>query len=216
MELRTDEQSRVAALVSHPVMGKARRTNCASDGSGALPDLGAEPWCVLAHPAFRYYVRLGKIQTRVLADVAADWRVGRAAAVACLSPKYFGQYFISKVGVAFREWVHRARVLEAQRLLATRNLRVETLAARVGYVPRTFVRNFTRLVGLSPGTYRRRVEERLAEQRLAGTLPPQLSKNTATSGPTRSRGSVSGAQRLDGEETVSLRSLVLGTSEEVR
>lgn len=93
----------------------------------------------------------------VVADPASRWDLEAAAAIAVLSPKYFGEMFREKIGIGFPEFVHRVRIREAIRLLSRNNFPIAEVAERVGYRSvATFRRHFGRLVGMPPRVFQDR------------------------------------------------------------
>jgi len=73
-----------------------------------------------------------------------------------LSPKYFANLFSDTMGVGPIAYVNRRRVQRAKEMLATSELNVKEIAAKVGFAnPLYFSRQFGQIAGLSPTDYRR-------------------------------------------------------------
>ena len=95
--------------------------------------------------------------------------VGVAARVACLSEDYFSKLFKRSLGIGFTEYVARARVQWAQRLLLGSCKRISEVAYECGFesVPH-FNRQFKRVAGVAPKAFR------MAKWTPAVTLPLNL------------------------------------------
>jgi transcriptional regulator GlxA family with amidase domain len=73
-----------------------------------------------------------------------------------LPPRTLKRRFKAATGVSMIEYVQRLRIEGAKRLLEASDLPVDEVAARSGYAePAFFRRLFKRMVGLTPGAYRR-------------------------------------------------------------
>lgn len=82
-----------------------------------------------------------------LADIA-----GRAG----MSPRTVNRRFREQTGTTPLQWLHRARIRQAQHLLETTAHPVDRIAAQVGFgSPTAFRDRFKRQVGTSPHAYRR-------------------------------------------------------------
>jgi AraC family transcriptional regulator len=82
--------------------------------------------------------------------------VPELAAETFFSPFHFTRIFRRDTGVTPCQYLTAVRLFEAKRLLLNTSLSVADVACRVGYPGvGTFTTRFTRLVGVSPGLYRR-------------------------------------------------------------
>jgi AraC-like DNA-binding protein len=82
--------------------------------------------------------------------------VPELAADEFFSPFHFTRIFRRDTGVTPGQYLTAVRLFEAKRLLLTTSLSVAEVACRVGYPGvGTFTTRFTKLVGVSPGRYRR-------------------------------------------------------------
>jgi AraC-like DNA-binding protein len=102
------------------------------------------------------------------ADEAID--LDAMAAQGGLSPFHFLRLFGRVAGVTPHQYLVRARLRHAARLLADRTLPITSIAYDVGFGDLSnFVRTFRRAAGLSPRQFRRlaRADRRILEQRLA-------------------------------------------------
>lgn len=85
-----------------------------------------------------------------------DHTVAGLAARAGMSPRTFARRFQEETGSTPARWLNDQRVLEAQRLLETTDLTVESIASRVGFRNAATLRiHFQRLRLTSPKEYRR-------------------------------------------------------------
>lgn len=89
-------------------------------------------------------------------DVGAPWRVADLAERAGLSEKQFQRLTRRSLGLSPQQLVQRLRVEEAVRLMTTTNLSLGAISAECGFYDQSsFTRQFTKLLGLTPGAYRR-------------------------------------------------------------
>ena len=97
-----------------------------------------------------------KLALRLGADPAIVTPVKQMADMLGYQPAYFCRVFKRAVGEAPRDFVVRARVERAQRLLAQPGLAIRKVAERLGYRSAYFFsRQFKAKVGVSPSAYRR-------------------------------------------------------------
>jgi AraC-like DNA-binding protein len=90
-------------------------------------------------------------------DPTRRWSVSDLAREAAVSRSLFAERFAQLCGEPPMHYVARWRVLLATGPLRDRRDTVASIAASVGYLSvASFVRAFTRLIGVSPATYRRR------------------------------------------------------------
>ena len=72
-----------------------------------------------------------------------------------LAPSYFSRLFKEETGLSPREYVIRVRIAHAKFLLLNTSDSIEEIAARVGYQnSSTLIRQFHKIEGVSPLTYR--------------------------------------------------------------
>lgn len=84
----------------------------------------------------------------------------RVARAVHLSPAYLSHVFSREMGMTLTQFVTRLRIEAAKGLLATTDLTLTDVAARVGYADASyFCKLFKRYTQLSPGAYRRRAGE---------------------------------------------------------
>ena len=94
------------------------------------------------------------------ADPGRPWRLEELARAAAMSRTSFAEHFRTAAGVPPLTYLHRWRMLLAQRALRDGDVRVGSLAVELGYASDSaFSTAFKREVGESPLRYRYRVRE---------------------------------------------------------
>jgi AraC-like DNA-binding protein len=93
-----------------------------------------------------------------LAGLAVDecWRLslGEAASRAAMSERSFSRHFSAELGLSFRAWRQRARLIASLDLLASPRS-VKEIAATLGFGdPAAYVSSFKALMGCTPGEFR--------------------------------------------------------------
>ena len=107
------------------------------------------------HAAFTYYGRLQKVKQYVDQHFTENITVKMAADVACLEKKYFSNYFHTKTGVRFTDYVSRMRIDHAKKLMESQDTPISEIALVVGYRNlRTFERAFKKNTGITPMQFR--------------------------------------------------------------
>lgn len=98
-----------------------------------------------------------KVQHWLQATDAKDIALETLAEQAGLEERTFLRRFQKATGMTTREYSQRLRVGKAREMLQFSRLPVDSIAWEVGYSdPAAFRKIFTRIVGLTPGEYRRR------------------------------------------------------------
>lgn len=101
---------------------------------------------------------LSRVVDHVEAHLAGDVSLDRLAAVAGFSARHFLRLFRASTGLSPHQYLIRARVERAKTLLAGGELPLAQVAAAAGFAHQQHLaRHFGRLVGVSPGRYRRLV-----------------------------------------------------------
>ncbi|MDT0304212.1 GlxA family transcriptional regulator [Streptomonospora wellingtoniae] len=89
-------------------------------------------------------------------NLAADLTLADIAARAGTSTRTLIRRFREQTGTTPLQWLHRARIRQAQHLLETTRHSVERIGGQVGFgSPTAFRDRFKRTTGVSPHTYRR-------------------------------------------------------------
>jgi transcriptional regulator GlxA family with amidase domain len=89
-------------------------------------------------------------------NLGSDLALADIAAHAGTSTRTLIRRFREQTGTTPLQWLHRARVRQAQHLLETTHHSVERIGAQVGFgSPTAFRDRFKRTTGVSPHTYRR-------------------------------------------------------------
>lgn len=90
---------------------------------------------------------------RVRQNAGEGWSIGQAASVLGMSERTLNRHFQHQTGLSFREWVRRARLLEALDRLA-QGQPVLRVALELGYGSHSaFTVMFRRVMGISPSDY---------------------------------------------------------------
>lgn len=111
--------------------------------------------CALANPAIGTALKL------LHARPAEDWTVERLANEVAMSRSAFAAKFAELVGVPPLQYLTQWRMTEAARRLRESEESVAQVADRVGYAnAAAFMKAFTRVHGVGPGSYRRRYRRR--------------------------------------------------------
>jgi transcriptional regulator GlxA family with amidase domain len=89
-------------------------------------------------------------------NLARDLTLADIAAQSGTSTRTLIRRFRDQTGTTPLQWLHRARIRQAQHLLETTEHSVERIGGQVGFgSPTTFRDRFKRTTGVSPQTYRR-------------------------------------------------------------
>ncbi|MFD5987344.1 GlxA family transcriptional regulator [Streptomyces cyaneofuscatus] len=89
-------------------------------------------------------------------NLAAELTLADIASRAGMSTRTLMRRFREQTGTTPLQWLHRARIRQAQHLLETTDHSVERIGAQVGFgSPTAFRDRFRRTTGVSPRTYRR-------------------------------------------------------------
>ena len=108
------------------------------------------------HTAEKSHIR--QVQDYVLAHLDADLSVPRLAARARMSERNFARVFRAESGMTPAQFVEKARIDAARRLIEGKELPLKRLAADIGYANvDAFRRAFMRRVGVSLREYRRQL-----------------------------------------------------------
>lgn len=119
---------------------------------GGQSQFAAPVW---TKPAEQHAVRAA--QDLVIANPAADLRVGSLAAAINMSERHFTRLFAAEVGEPPAKFVERIRVEAARRCLEQDRTSVAAVARQCGFgTAETMRRSFLRRVGVAPDDYRRR------------------------------------------------------------
>ncbi|WP_274651331.1 AraC family transcriptional regulator [Paenibacillus humicola] len=85
-----------------------------------------------------------------------DLSLARLSDIFHMNPRYLSQLFKKEYGEKFIDYLVRIRVQRAQELLQETMEPVQDIAAKVGYLhPFSFIRVFKKVVGVTPGDYRK-------------------------------------------------------------
>jgi YesN/AraC family two-component response regulator len=87
-----------------------------------------------------------------LTDV--DLSLASVAESLYVSDSYLSRIFKEELGVNFFDYITQQRIKKAKELLATTDMNVNEIAAGVGMSVQSFIRNFKKYEGITPGKYR--------------------------------------------------------------
>ncbi|MER0484048.1 helix-turn-helix domain-containing protein [Streptomyces sp. Edi2] len=117
---------------------------------------GQAQFIVQPYPAAPRGSALEPLLTWLQDNLARDLTLADIAARADTSTRTLIRRFREQTGTTPLQWLHRARVRQAQHLLETTAHPVERIGAQVGFgSPTAFRDRFKRTTGVSPQTYRR-------------------------------------------------------------
>jgi AraC-like DNA-binding protein len=150
---------------------RARVTSRETDGD-QRPGL-----CALADPAIGTAMRL------IHARPAEEWTVERLAREVAMSRSAFSARFTELVGLPPLQYVTQWRMTEAARRLREGEESVASVAEQVGYAnAAAFMKAFSRVHGVGPGSYRRRSRARpgAGREQAPGAEPVEHEVGTAS------------------------------------
>lgn len=82
-----------------------------------------------------------------------------------VSPSYLGAMFRQQTGMYFNDYLAKARIDYAMKLLSTTDLKVKDIVEKCCFASQTyFNRSFKRFYGTSPANYRRNLKMRDLEE----------------------------------------------------
>jgi transcriptional regulator GlxA family with amidase domain len=103
--------------------------------------------------------RLGQLELWVLDNLERPLTVPELAARASMSARHFARRFTAEIGTTPAEYVARARVDAARRLLEETRLSLKEVATRCGFAEEQNLRRaFVKRLSVTPTDYRRRVQ----------------------------------------------------------
>ncbi|MFK7693280.1 helix-turn-helix domain-containing protein [Paenibacillus sp. HJGM_3] len=92
-----------------------------------------------------------------------------------MSPSYVSRYFKERTGRTLTDHLHEIRIGQAKRMLESNDISVKDIVQSIGYYDASsFIRKFKKEVGLTPGEYRKLLEQQQQQQQ----QQPQLSQQT--------------------------------------
>jgi transcriptional regulator GlxA family with amidase domain len=117
---------------------------------------GGQAQFIIHEPPTNDGTPVGRLMTWIEQNLLADLSLPVLARHAAMSVRTLSRHFRAQVGMTPAEWIARARVRRAERLLETTSLDVEHVAANCGFGSASVLRqHFAAIVGVSPVAYRR-------------------------------------------------------------
>ena len=102
--------------------------------------------------------RIELIISKIKAETAAPWDTPTLAALVNLSPSRFRHLFKQETGTSPAQYLRDFRLRKAEKMLRTTFLTVKQVLKQVGIASNThFVRDFRKMFGMTPTTYRRTI-----------------------------------------------------------
>ncbi len=102
------------------------------------------------------HASIGQLLTWIERNLCKDLSLPVIARQAAMSTRTLSRHFRAQIGTTPADWISRARIRRARRLLETTELTVERLAAEAGLQAAAVIcEHFGEIVGTSPLLYRR-------------------------------------------------------------
>jgi transcriptional regulator GlxA family with amidase domain len=121
-----------------------------------LERAGGQAQFIVHEPPESDYTSIGQLLTWIEQNLRRDLSLPVVARRAAMSTRTLSRRFSEQVGGTPAQWITRARIRRAQRLLETTDLAVERIAAEAGFRSATVMReHFGQIVGTTPLNYRR-------------------------------------------------------------
>jgi transcriptional regulator GlxA family with amidase domain len=122
----------------------------------ALERAGGQAQFIVHEPPVGGPTSMGLVLTWIEQNLRKDLALPLIARHAAMSTRTLSRRFREQVGATPAQWITRARIRRAQRLLETTELAVETVAAEAGFGSAAVMReHFGQIVGTTPLAYRR-------------------------------------------------------------
>ena len=100
--------------------------------------------------------RLRRVEEFLMTHLADDVGLDTLAAISELSPKHFARAFRQSTGMPPHRWLIARRIDRAKAMLRTADLRLAEISLACGFADQShFTAAFRKLVGFTPGGYRR-------------------------------------------------------------
>jgi transcriptional regulator GlxA family with amidase domain len=140
------------------------RNDIGAEGASAVARLavmpleraGGQAQFIVHDPPADDHTSIGQLLTWIERNASGDLSLPVLAREMGMSVRTFSRHFRAKVGDTPANWIARARVRHAQRLLETTQLAVERVASESGFGSTTVMRqHFAAIVGTTPLAYRR-------------------------------------------------------------
>jgi len=121
-----------------------------------LERAGGQAQFIVHEPPAADHTSIGQLLTWIEQNLRRDLSLPVIARRAAMSTRTLSRRFREQVGATPAQWITRARIRRAQRLLETTELAVERVAAAAGFGSAAVMReHFGEFVGTTPLAYRR-------------------------------------------------------------
>jgi transcriptional regulator GlxA family with amidase domain len=121
-----------------------------------LERAGGQAQFIVHEPPVSGSTSMGLVLTWIEQNLQRDLALPLIARHAAMSTRTLSRRFREQVGATPAQWITRARIRRAQRLLETTELAVETVAEEAGFGSAAVMReHFGQIVGTTPLAYRR-------------------------------------------------------------
>ena len=139
-----------------------------AETSGAAQPAALFHWVELIHSSVLRFVtpwrqedRLWRLWDQVAADVGGDWTLEKLASLVHVSPEHLRRLCRAALGRSPMQHVIWLRMRKAAELLATTELKIDSVAKEVGYQnPFVFSNTFKKWIGWRPSEHRARAVKR--------------------------------------------------------
>ena len=120
-----------------------------------LQRAGGQAQFIVHDPPADDHTSIGQLLTWIEQNASKDLSLPVLASHMGMSIRTFSRHFRTKVGDTPANWIARARVRHAQRLLESTQLAIEHVASESGFGSSTVLRqHFAAIVGTTPLAYR--------------------------------------------------------------
>jgi two-component system response regulator YesN len=100
--------------------------------------------------------KIGNLLQRIQENTAKWWTVSEMAEYCNISENYLRTLFRKHTGLAPKEYIDNLKMNRAVEMLNNPHIKICEIAERLGYVDNYhFIRRFTKILGQSPGKYRK-------------------------------------------------------------
>jgi transcriptional regulator GlxA family with amidase domain len=137
-------------------LGAEMAAEVARDAVMPLERAGGQAQFIVHETPVDNHTSMGQLLTWMERNLHSNLSLPVIARQAAMSTRTLSRHFRAQIGTTPADWIARARIRRAQRLLETTELTVERLAAEAGFRSAAVMReHFGQIVGTTPLAYRR-------------------------------------------------------------